>query len=401
VVVGNPGSKRVDLFQAALAHLGLSPARLISYGDLLAGRAALPAVVQPGAVVRIESPGKDFPVERALLAIGAEVEDAEGSFEGITRREAEDLPFERGRIICPRQWYRGFCRALAAIEAQLARCPPHSLMNAPRDIAAMFDKRLCHARMVAAGVAVPPSLGPVTCFDDLCARIYSSGWHRVFVKLAHGSSASGVVAYQTDGRRHHAVTTVEMVQSSAGTRLYNSRRLRLYRDPHDVAALIDALCRHRVHVEAWLPKAGFGACCFDLRVVVIAGRPAHVVARMSHGPMTNLHLLNERGDLETVLARVPPASWDAARETCRRAAACFPASLYAGVDLLLTPNFRRHAVLEINAFGDLLPGVLHDGLDTYAAEVCAVLACPSHGRASPGGEAARAQPVLAGGEAVP
>jgi hypothetical protein len=44
-------------------------------------------------------------------------------------------------------------------------------------------------------------------------------------------------------------------------------------------------------------------------------------------------------------------------------------SLSAGLDLLLTPGFRRHAVLEINAFGDLLPGIFHDGLDTYGAEV--------------------------------
>jgi hypothetical protein len=52
--------------------------------------------------------------------------------------------------------------------------------------------------------------------------------------------------------------------------------------------------------------------------------------------------------------------------------ACFPASMYAGLDLLLTPGFRRHAVLEVNAFGDLLSGVLHDGADTYEAELRAL-----------------------------
>jgi hypothetical protein len=36
--------------------------------------------------------------------------------------------------------------------------------------------------------------------------------HRGFVKLAYGSSASGVVAYQTDGRRHLATTTVETLR---------------------------------------------------------------------------------------------------------------------------------------------------------------------------------------------
>ena len=44
-----------------------------------------------------------------------------------------------------------------------------------------------------------------------------------------------------------------------------------------------------------------------------------------------------------------------------------------GVDLLIAPDYRRFAVLEANAFGGLLPGVLSDGEDTYEAEVLAVL----------------------------
>jgi hypothetical protein len=60
------------------------------------------------------------------------------------------------------------------------------------------------------------------------------------------------------------------------------------------------------------------------------------------------------------------------RETCRRAAAHFPRSLHAGLDVLISPDFRRHAVLEVNAFGDLLPGITCDGRDTYADELAAV-----------------------------
>jgi hypothetical protein len=51
---------------------------------------------------------------------------------------------------------------------------------------------------------------------------------------------------------------------------------------------------------------------------------------------------------------------------------CFPGSLHGGVDLAVTSEFRRHVVLEVNAFGDLLPGVLHGGRDTYAAQIAAV-----------------------------
>jgi hypothetical protein len=36
---------------------------------------------------------------------------------------------------------------------------------------------------------------------------------------------------------------------------------------------------------------------------------------------------------------------------------------------MFTPKFQRHYVLEVNAFGDLLPDVVHDGEDVYMAEL--------------------------------
>jgi hypothetical protein len=166
---------------------------------------------------------------------------------------------------------------------------------------------------------------------------------------------------------------VEVVRQGGALRLYNTRRIRVCQDVCQIATLIDALCYHRVHVEHWLPKAGLDNLAFDLRIVVIGGRAQHVVVRQSQSPMTNLHLLNTRGDPDAVRARMGAAAWAAARRTCEQVAACFPASLYAGIDLLIAPDYRRHAVLEVNAFGDLLPGALHDGIDTYTAEVLALL----------------------------
>ncbi|BAZ17613.1 hypothetical protein NIES4071_94930 [Calothrix sp. NIES-4071] len=59
--------------------------------------------------------------------------------------------------------------------------------------------------------------------------------------------------------------------------------------------------------------------------------------------------------------------------TCEQAAKLFPRSLYCGVDLLILPDWKQHAILEINAFGDLLPGILWNGMDTYTSEVKAML----------------------------
>ncbi|KAB8143730.1 hypothetical protein F8S13_07415 [Chloroflexia bacterium SDU3-3] len=374
VVVGNPGSRRVELLQAALAGLGMPPAALVSYADLLQGRAELAQHMCAGDLLRIESPGKDDEVERLLLAAGARAAAEEGAFAHMDARQLAALAHEKGEILLPRQWYHGLLAALALLKRQIAACPPHRAMADPDDIAAMFDKPESHRRMLAAQVAVPRTLGTPRCYDELSEAMARERCPRVFVKLAHGSSASGVVAYQVGGGQHMATTTVEMQRGGDGAiRLFNSRRIRSYRDQREIAALIDALCRHRAHVEQWLPKAGMAGMAFDMRVLVVAGQARHTVARMSRSPMTNLHLLNSRGDAGAVAERMGGAAWAAAMAACQRAAACFPRSLHAGVDLLIAPDFRRHAVLEINAFGDLLPGITHQGHDTYTAELLAAL----------------------------
>jgi hypothetical protein len=374
VIVGAPESRRIALFQAALAGLGLPPARVLSYLDLLSGRAALTSVVRPGALLRIESPDRDFRVEQALLAAGADAAEEEAC-PRISRGAALALPFERGRILYPRQWYLGFCRALEEIERQREPCPPHGLVNATAEIAVMFDKPRCHERLREAGVPVPLALGCPESFAELWDRMQTAGCPRVFVKLAHGSSASGVVAYQTDGRRHQATTTVEVVRQEGELRLYNSRRMRVYRELPEIQVLIDALCRHRVHVERWLPKAGWDGRTFDLRVVGVGGRARHAVARLSKSPMTNLHLLNDRADPAPIRERMG-RFWIGAMRACEVAIACFPGSLSVGLDLRIAPDFRRHHLLEVNAFGDLLSGTLWEGQDTYTAAILA--ACERH-----------------------
>jgi hypothetical protein len=372
VLVGVPTSRRTELFQAALSRAGAPAALVVSYTDLLGGVAFLPDLVRPGTLVRIDSPGKDFETELALLKAGADAEDEERRYARVTRETLNTLEFERGRIHWPRQWYLGFRQTLRLMEKQLLSADAHYLMNSPAEIALMFDKPACHERLSESGVPVPKCLGTVGSFDELREAMREQGCARVFVKLAHGSSASGVVAYQTDGVRHRASTTVEVVRRGGETLLYNSRRIRAHRDAREIAALIDELCRHRAHVERWFPKAGIEGRTFDVRVVVIAGKARHRVVRLSRHPLTNLHLLNGRGSPEAVASRMGEAEWAASLHTCEQVMkVAFPRSLYAGIDLAVAPDFRGRSVLEVNAFGDLLPGVLHEGLDTYAAELSA------------------------------
>jgi hypothetical protein len=352
-VVGNPGSRRIALFAAAVRAAGLPRPRVLPWRDVARGR----VMVQAGALVRIDSPGEDAEVNRLLHGVPD--------------------PAEHGRIESFARWYEGLRAALARLGVEPARTPGVRVLNQPEDLLLMFDKPRCAARLAAAGVPVPAALGPVAGWEELRAGLAAAGWRRAFVKPAHGSSASGVVAVALAGRRMRATTSVELVRRGRDVRLYNSLRVRTYDDERDVAAVVDALCADGVHVERWFPKAGLDGRTIDLRVVVIAGRPTHAVVRASGSPLTNLHLGNRRGDLGRLREAMGERAWTAAMATCVRAAASFPQTLHVAVDLLLSPAWRHHAVAELNAFGDLLPGVLADGRDTYAEQVDAVL-CGRH-----------------------
>jgi hypothetical protein len=349
-------------------------ARVVSFLHLITGRIRLDSVLRRGTILRIESPDRDAAVDRALVAEGADVEEEPGRNPSrIGREEALRSPVDHGFIFYPRQWYLGFRKVLRQIEEQRASCLGHTVMNPPGAIELMFDKPRCHQRLVTRGIPCPRALGPVGSYEELRSRMAETGVGRVFVKLAHGSSASGVVALATAPGHQAATTTVEMIHERGQLRLYNSRRIRRYEDPGAIAGLIDALCREGVQVEQWVPKAGLQGMAFDLRVVVIAGRTDHIVPRLSSSPMTNLHLMNRRGDLGALRAKMEPDAWEAALATCRLAVGSFPGCLYAGVDLVIAPGYRRHVVLEVNAFGDLLPDVTCQGRDTYTAEIAAVI----------------------------
>ncbi|MBX9582140.1 MAG: STM4014 family protein [Gemmataceae bacterium] len=369
VLVGNPGGRRAELFAAALARRGWPPAAVVPWIDVIAGRGRLDELAAGGAWVRLDSPGRDWEVERALIARGAaEGEDEDTGAEAISADEARTLPFEKGRILLPRQWYRGFRAVLRGLAAR----PGVNWLTDPAEVIDLFDKRRCQARIGAAGVPIPAGVGSPRSFDELMDVLQAAGRWRVFVKLACGSSGSGVAAFAVGRGRMQATTTVELVRRDGRCLLFNSRRVRRYETAAEVAALFDALCREGVRVEEWVPKAGLGGRAFDVRVLVVAGRVRQVVGRLSATPLTNLHLLNERADAATVRAAVPADRWAEALADCERAAAAFPGCHHLGVDLAFTPGFRRRVVFEANAFGDLLPGVSCDGLDSYETQLAAL-----------------------------
>lgn len=373
LIIGNPENRRIAAFQDALTGLQLSPGHVVAYVDILANRTSLSAHLKPGMILRIESPGENFDVERGLLQMGIAEAESEGT-PVISAREISKQSFDRGLILHPRQAYLGFRKLLRQLADEIATVPDLRLMNVPSDVEVMFDKRQCYERFQKQGVPVPPSLGPVACYEELVARMQDTGEQRVFLKLANGSSASGVVAFYRGASHSVAITSAEMVRDGGNPRLYNSLNIRCYTRQRDQKELIDTLCREHVHVERWLPKLVLDQHGnLDLRIVVIGGEARHWVIRQGRSPLTNLHLGNRRGNREQFLERIGMDRWNALKQTCIQVMESFPESLYAGVDLLVMPNLSDHAVLEVNAFGDLLPNVHSEGMDTYTAEIQAIL----------------------------
>ncbi len=304
--------------------------------------------------------------ESASRALGATIEDPPGPTR-LTATQAMALHEDRGLILSPRQWFLGY----RAFLQKLQKLHHGPWCNTTQDITLMFDKPACQAHLARHSTPTPESLGKISSYDHLREVMDQQKHTRVFIKLAHGSSASGVVAYRRQGHRELAITSAELVRDPH-LRFYNSLRIRRYTKREDLRALIDFICAEGAQVEAWIPKMKQDGQPIDLRVVVIAGQAKHIVVRRGASPMTNLHLGNGRGDVEALKTTLGPHKMARLFDICQSVGRSFPNSLTCGVDLMIHKDQQRFYVAEVNAFGDLLPNVLWQGEDTYMTQVKAL-----------------------------
>lgn len=371
IVIGNPANRRVTMFQAALAAQDVPPATVVAWRDLVecgAPARLLGALPDAPAIVRIDSAGEDEEIERALIRRGEVPARAEGYPAAIDARRLGLIPRELGRILYPRQHHLGFLEVLRELDAVLAARPAWRVPQPVAAIEELFDKRVTSAKWAALGIPVPDFLPAVRDPDDLRAKLREAGWTSVFVKVASSSSASCLAIFTSDARGEHAITTVE----DTGKARYNTRKLQRITSRAGLDRLLGFLLAEGAQVERAIPKARLAEHHFDLRVLTIDGEPAFVVVRAAPHPITNLHLGGQRGDLELLKKRVPKASWDAAMDTCvrvQRASGAF----HVGIDLMFEPGLRAHRVIEGNAFGDLLPNLVRDGLDVYGWQIARLL----------------------------
>ncbi len=334
-LVGSPDSRRIREFRASWLALGQSEPVLIDY-------LKLPTTPPRVDVLRLESPGENAELAAFLIGLG-------GGRRGVV--------LEHGELADLREFHTGYCELLRRVADWGLPA-----FNTPADIATMFDKWRCHQRFVAAGLCRPAAALAPSSFSQWLAERPEQG--RIFLKPLHGSSSSGVCALRWTRTRQQ----LQCPLSIDSGRLYNSLRVRRYESWAEIEYILSRLLPQGMIAETWIPKLSLPAGSVDLRVLVIAGTARHTVFRQSHSPMTNLHLGNRRA--------FPSGLEDARVEATRlavAAAACFPDSLCVGVDVLLDARGRTY-IGEVNAFGDLLPGLIHQGEDAYTAIARAYLA---------------------------
>ncbi|HEY9060510.1 MAG TPA: STM4014 family protein [Pseudobacteroides sp.] len=371
IIIGNPENRRVEFFQRALVGQGMKPAKVLSYEEIFKRKLEIGGLIDTNSIVRIESPGENFNVERGIIALGCESGDIrEDVGEGDIRAgDLRKLEYEKGRILYPSCWYLGFTRLQEAIWKVSSKVQGLRWMNYPPEILTMFNKPVCQQLLDSKLVPVPRRLGKVTGYEDLRNEMECHSVKRVFVKLFMSSSASGVCAYQFESKsgRELLSSTIEIGQIEGQLAFYNSLKIKRYTEKSKIKAVLDWICSQGAQVEAWIPKAGIDGYAFDLRVLVVGKKAAHIVPRLSKSPMTNLHLGNKRGDIN--LLGLTKREIEEALAQAEKASAVFPNSHYMGIDVLIASGSHKPYIIDVNAFGDLLPGIVYNGMDTYTYEI--------------------------------
>lgn len=346
------------MFQEAAKKLGVT-CKIYAYQDLLQDKITVEEIVNNEGILRIESPGENSVVREALIQKG-----------NTHNKVLNNFPLNYGQIAHNQLWYQGFSTLLDEIDNALNK---KQTFNSPKVIQLMFHKLKCQQLLQKNGIKIPKLLGQIESYDHLQEILTQQKFYQLFLKPFHTSSASGILAFRQFKQQLSLTTSVELTYEQKNIKLYNSLKVRTYRDVQSIKDIINTLCKDGIYAEQWIPKANTEDGIFDLRILVINGQARHTVVRQSQHPITNLHLGNQRGDLNKIKTTLGTEKWHRIQELATQAVQTLPHTTYAGVDLLVSNSWKNFYILEINAFGDLLPNLLHQNETTYEAILSGVV----------------------------
>ncbi len=353
LTIGTTDSRRVQFWEKALVQKNITH-HLLNYQQIM--NSDFPKITSP-TILRITSTGENFDLWKNILSIGG-------------CPDAAQFRFEKGLIYPNAYWYRGWCKMLQRIADFINENPLLQPINSPASIQLVFHKLQCQQLLHQEGIRTPKIiLSKVISYDDLIEKLQTANIHQVFIKPYHGSSASGVMAFRQANGKQMLYTTIQL----KGGKLYNNLRLQKYNALGQIKAIINAMIPSGLMVEEWIRKKTFQEKSVDFRILVINGKAAFVVPRMSDHFITNLHLGNEKGKIEAVEKVWGKELLQAAKILAIQAVNTIGGLFYAGVDVAISDKGIPY-ILEVNAFGDLLLNIYKDGLTTYEYELQAWLA---------------------------
>ncbi len=261
----------------------------------------------------------------------------------------------------------------------LAQNDSTEFFNHPKAIAFLLDKRACKLRLMEAGVPVTEPLktdihlagatdtknqdsllihGEMikNCrrkqnAEALMTLMEKERVHQVFIKPNKGSGAAGVAAFRIQpATGQMALYTCCLLHPEFG--LVNTKRLRRLSEPDEIFPLLEAVLQMNCLVERWYAKPQYQGFSYDLRAVFQEGKMDFLLARLSRGPITNLHLNNH--PVSAAQLGLPASVMESVFHTCQRAMECFQGLRSAGIDLLLEKGSQEPRIIEMNAQGDLI-----------------------------------------------
>ena len=270
--------------------------------------------------------------------------------------------------------------------AELGKKRQITFLNKPEDILALLDKRACKRRLAEAGIpvteeldgigravfpvaetldsvgqAVLPvaeTLDGVGRADLLLDSMERRRIFQVFIKPVCGSGAAGAAAFRWQPRSGRMILYTCAMENPETGRLVNTKRLRRFTDRKQVLSMIGRLLELGCIVERWYAKAEHNGFSYDLRAVVQDGRMDLILARLSSGPITNLHLNNH--PLKGNDLGLPCHVMEDVEQLCIRAAGCYPELRSVGIDVLLEKGSLRPRIIELNGQGDLIYQDIYD-----------------------------------------
>ncbi|MCI8983752.1 MAG: hypothetical protein HFG78_15380 [Hungatella sp.] len=243
--------------------------------------------------------------------------------------------------------YEKDLKALAGLEKEVV------FFNNPLDMARLLDKRQCKRDLEGSGIPVTRLLGEeIRDTEHLLEAMERKNMSQVFLKPVQGSGAAGAAAFRYQKKTGHMVLyTCGMEDPNTG-RLVNTKRLRRFTNRSQVLSLLERILKLDSIVERWYAKAEYQGFSYDLRAVVQRGQVDFVLARLSRGPITNLHLNNR--PLRASNLGLPGPVMEQVEELCLQTASRYRGINSMGLDILLEKGSLRPRIIELNGQGDLI-----------------------------------------------